>query len=47
MQKYLIYYLKTTMIKQGQFTSNVILNGPLTSPRMFGNVDFNGIDIPL
>lgn len=38
---------KKPMIKQGQFTSNVILNGSITSPRMFGNVDFNGIDIPL
>lgn len=38
---------KRPMIKQGLFTSNVILNQSLTSPKMIGKVNFTGIDIPI
>lgn len=35
------------MIKQGLFSSDVTLNGPITSPKLLGLVNFTGIDIPL
>ncbi len=38
---------KKSMIKQGMFTSNVILNGPASVPKMIGFLNFNGVDIPL
>lgn len=38
---------KKPMIKQGQFTSNVFLNGSIVSPKLFGQLNFTGIDIPL
>lgn len=38
---------KKPMIKQGLFSSNVIINGPLSSPKLIGLVTFTGIDIPL
>lgn len=38
---------KKPMIKQGVFTSNILLNDSITSPNMLGNINFTGIDIPL
>lgn len=38
---------KNPMIKQGQFTSNVVMNGSITSPKLLGFLNFTGIDIPL
>lgn len=38
---------KKPLVKQGLFTSNVAVNGPINSPKMTGNVNFTGIDIPL
>lgn len=38
---------KKPMIKQGQFSSNVFMNGPITSPKLQGTLNFTGIDIPL
>lgn len=38
---------KKPMIKQGLFSSNVRLNGDLTSPKFLGDLDFDGVDIPL
>lgn len=38
---------KKPMIKQGLFSSNAILNGPASAPKIMGFLNFNGIDIPL
>lgn len=38
---------KKPMIKQGLFTSSVIINESISSPKLFGFVNFTGIDIPL
>ncbi len=38
---------KKPMIKQGLFTSSVFLNGPVTSPKLLGQLNLTGIDIPL
>lgn len=38
---------KKPMVKQGLFTSNVVVNGPISSPIMNGEVNFTGIDMPL
>lgn len=38
---------KKPMIKQGLFSSNAILNGPIVAPKITGFLNFNGIDIPL
>lgn len=38
---------KKPMIKQGLFSSNAILNGPIAAPKIMGFLNFNGIDIPL
>ena len=38
---------KKPMIKQGLFSSNVIINGPISSPKLIGTLNFTGIDIPL
>lgn len=38
---------KKSMIKQGVFASNVIINNSITSPHMLGFLNFTGIDIPL
>lgn len=38
---------KKPMIKQGLFTSNVNINGPITTPYMRGDVNFTGVNIPL
>ncbi len=38
---------KKSMIKQGMFSSNIVLNGSIMSPEMFGFLTFTGIDIPL
>lgn len=35
------------LIKQGLFTSNVSIDGDLSKPKLTGDVDFTGIDIPL
>ena len=37
---------KKSMIKQGLFTSNVVINGSTTSPKLFGFLNFTGVDIP-
>jgi len=38
---------KKPMIKQGQFTSNILVNGPLTTPYIRGGINFAGVNIPL
>lgn len=38
---------KKTMIKQGLFNSNVIINGPINSPKLLGSLNFTGVNIPL
>lgn len=38
---------KKPMIKQGLFTANILMNSSITSPKMIGTLNFNGIDIPL
>ncbi len=35
------------LIKQGQFTSDIAISGDLSRPKMIGDIDFTGIDIPL
>ena len=38
---------KKPMIKQGQFTSDVVINGPIASPNLKGDLNFTGVNIPL
>ena len=38
---------KKPLIKQGLFTSNVVLNNSIISPKLIGSLNFTGIDIPL
>lgn len=38
---------KKPMIKQGQFSSNIVINGSISSPKLIGTLNFTGIDIPL
>lgn len=38
---------KKPLIKQGQFNSNIIINNSITSPKILGQLNFNGVDIPL
>lgn len=38
---------KKPLIKQGLFSSNVVINGLLSSPTLIGSLNFTGIDIPL
>lgn len=38
---------KKPMIKKGLFTSSIFINGEISSPKLIGNLNFNGIDIPL
>ncbi|MFA7659538.1 MAG: AsmA-like C-terminal region-containing protein [Candidatus Gastranaerophilaceae bacterium] len=38
---------KKPMIKQGLFSSNVVINGSIASPKLLGFLNFTGIDIPL
>lgn len=38
---------KKPMIKQGMFSSNVLINGPTTSPHLLGSLNFSGVNIPL
>lgn len=38
---------KKPIIKQGLFTSNLVINGPLPSPKMLGSLNFTGIDMPI
>lgn len=38
---------KKPMIKQGLFSSNITINGPISSPKLIGLLNFTGIDIPL
>lgn len=38
---------KRPLIKQGLFTSNIVLNSSVTSPKLLGFLNFTGIDIPL
>lgn len=38
---------KKPMVKQGLFTSNVVINGPINSPKLIGALNFTGINIPL
>lgn len=38
---------KKAMIKQGLFTSNIVLNDSISAPKLLGNLNFTGIDIPL
>ncbi len=37
---------KKSMIKQGLFTSNVIINDSIVSPKLSGFLNFTGVDIP-
>lgn len=38
---------KKPMIKQGLFSSDVMINGAINSPKLIGSLNFTGIDIPL
>lgn len=38
---------KKTMIKQGLFNSNIIINNSITEPKLTGFLNFTGIDIPI
>lgn len=38
---------KKPMIKQGLFTSDVLINGPISSPKLLGPLNFTGINIPV
>ncbi len=38
---------KKPLIKQGQFSSNVIINGLVSYPKLLGSLNFTGINIPL
>lgn len=38
---------KQPMIKQGQFNSNILINGEITNPNITGTANFTGIDIPV
>lgn len=38
---------KKPMIKKGLFSSNVLINGSISSPKLIGTLNFTGIDIPL
>jgi len=38
---------KKPMIKQGQFTSDILLNGQLSAPLILGDLNFTGVNIPL
>ena len=38
---------KKAMIKQGLFTSNIVLNDSISAPKLLGTLNFTGIDIPL
>lgn len=38
---------KKPLIKQGLFTSNVLINNSISSPQLNGDLNFTGIDIPL
>lgn len=38
---------KKSMVKQGLFNSDIVINGSITSPKLLGSLDFTGIDIPL
>lgn len=38
---------KKPMVKKGLFSSNIMINGEISSPKILGDLNFNGIDIPL
>lgn len=38
---------KKPVIKQGLFVSDIVINGPISGPKMLGELDFTGIDIPV
>lgn len=38
---------KKPLIKQGLFSSNILINGSISSPKMLGTLNFTGVDIPL
>lgn len=38
---------KKPMVKKGLFSSNIVIDGAISSPKILGNLNFNGIDIPL
>lgn len=38
---------KKPLIKQGLFTSNVVINNRINSPKLFGTLNFSGVNIPL
>lgn len=38
---------KKPMIKQGLFSSNMVINGSIASPKLLGSLNFTGMDIPL
>lgn len=38
---------KKPLVKQGLFSSNVVINNSITAPYLFGYLNFTGIDIPL
>lgn len=38
---------KKMMIKQGLFTSNLVINGPIIEPKLLGDLNFTGVDIPV
>lgn len=38
---------KKSMIKQGLFTSNISINGAINNPKIIGDVNFTGVNIPI
>lgn len=38
---------KKPVIKQGLFTSDITINGLISEPKIIGNLNFSGIDIPI
>lgn len=38
---------KKPLIKQGLFSSNIMINNSIASPKLLGSLNFTGIDIPL
>lgn len=38
---------KKPIVKQGLFTSDIVMNGTLSAPKILGNANFTGIDMPL
>lgn len=40
-------FFKKPVIKQGLFNSDIMLNGLISTPKIIGKLDFNGVDLPI